>query len=170
MKKYLAAFVVGFGAGVLHVVPVAKSLTCCLIIPLASFIAILLDQRANKITGVFPTRRGVILGVLTGLYAAIFGTAFDSLITIITKTNDIVVSLPELLNMINQFPVNETIKEEVSSLFNTIAEQIKTTGFSALYTISIFVNNLIVDVLFGLIGGLIGVKIINSRSQNNPNQ
>jgi len=65
---------------------------------------------------------------------------------------------------------NETIKEEVSSLFNTIAEQIKTTGFSALYTISIFVNNLIVVVLFGLIGGLIGVKIINSRSQNNPNQ
>ena len=92
MKKYLPAIVAGFGAGVLHVVPLTKALTCCLVIPLAAVAAIMLEQKANRIIGEFPLKRGVILGVLTGLFAALFGSFFDIFITLITKNNDITFS------------------------------------------------------------------------------
>ncbi|MFC2083989.1 hypothetical protein ACFLS9_02945 [Bacteroidota bacterium] len=162
-KKYLAAFVCGFGAGVLQVVPFAKSFSCCLIIPAAAYIALILERKAFNISGKMEIKYGIILGLLTGLYAAVFGTFFDVLITFITKNNDIIATFPELQKMINEFPISENLKEEVIDMLSIVLEEIQESGFSLLYTLSILVNNLIIDSVFGLIGGLIGVQIINSR-------
>lgn len=163
IKKYLSAFVAGFGAGVLQVVPVAKSFSCCLIIPAAVFIALLLDRRANRITEKTTTRRAITIGVLTGLYAALFGSFFDIFITLVTKNNDIIAAFPELQKMILSFPVSEAIKTEVLKLFESVRSEILNSGFSPLYTFSVLVNNFIIDTIFGLIGGLIGVQIVNAR-------
>lgn len=164
MKKYLPAIVAGFGAGVLHVVPLTKALTCCLVIPLAAVAAIMLEQKANRIVNEFPLKRGVILGLLTGLFAALFGSFFDVFITLITKNNDILLAFGELSNMIDSFPVPENVKEETLTLMKSVADQIRETGFSPLYASAIMFNNLIVDIIFGAIGGLIGTKILNARN------
>lgn len=164
MKKYLPALVAGFGAGVLHVVPLTKALTCCLVVPLAAVAAIMLEQKAGKFFGEFPLKRGLILGLLTGVFAALFGSFFDIFITFITKTNDILLAINELNTLIETLPVADQVKEDTLNLMHSVAEQIRETGFSPLYAFGITFNNLIVDSIFGTIGGLIGTKVLNARN------
>jgi hypothetical protein len=164
LKKYLPALVAGFGAGVLHIVPLTKGLTCCLVVPIAAVIAIMLEQKANGNLKVIELKRGVILGLLTGVFAALFGSFFDILITFITKNNDIILAFNEMNDILDTFPVPEYVREEVISLMGSVVESIKETGFSSIYAISVIFNNLIVDSIFGLIGGLAGTKILNSRN------
>ena len=130
MKKYLPALVAGFGAGVLHVVPLTKALTCCLVVPLAAVTAIILEQKANKLIDEFPLKRGLVLGLLTGVFAALFGSFFDIFITLVTKNNDILLALNELNNLIETIPVPDQVKEETLSLMHSVAEEIRETGFS----------------------------------------
>ena len=142
MKKYLSPLIVGFGAGVLSIVPVAKSFGCCLIIPVAAFIALLLDQKANNNYSKLEIKQGVIFGLLTGIYAALFGTIFDFFITFITKNNDIVATYSELQKVITQFPISDELKDNVMSMLGGVVESIRTTGISLVYTFSVLVNNL----------------------------
>lgn len=164
MKKYLPALVAGFGAGVLHVVPLTKALTCCLVVPLAAVAAIMLEQKANKIFGEFPLKRGLVLGLLTGIFAAVFGSFFDIFITFVTKNNDILLALNELNSLIETIPFPDQVKEETLSLMHTVAQEIRETGFSPLYAFAMIFNNLIVNSIFGTIGGLIGTKVLNARN------
>jgi hypothetical protein len=163
LKKYLSAFVCGFGAGVLHIVPVAKSFTCCLIMPMAAYLSIVLDRKSSGDTGKMDMKRGAILGLLTGLYAAIFGTSLDIFITFVTRNNEIIAAYPELQKLINDFPITETLKREVLTMLSSLLNEIKTSGFSLIYTLSLLISNFIIDPVFGVIGGLIGVQIVNSK-------
>ncbi|MCK7524986.1 MAG: hypothetical protein MZV64_48975 [Ignavibacteriales bacterium] len=47
-KKYLPTLVCGFGAAVLSTVPGIKNFSCCLIVPAAAAISILLDKKINN--------------------------------------------------------------------------------------------------------------------------
>ncbi|MFA3781561.1 hypothetical protein ABRY23_00685 [Melioribacteraceae bacterium 4301-Me] len=163
MKKYISSFVCGFGAGVLQIVPIAKSFSCCLILPVASFIAIVLDRKANKLSDKVPLKKALIIGLLTGIYAAIFGSIFDLTITMITKNNDLIAAFPELQRLVNNFPIDNNLKEQVLNLFQKVREEILVYGFSWLYTLSVIVNNFIINTIFGAIGGMTSAQIINSR-------
>ncbi|MEN8193001.1 MAG: hypothetical protein ABFS12_09300 [Bacteroidota bacterium] len=165
MKKYLSPLIAGFGAGVLSIVPVAKSFGCCLIIPVAAFIALLLDQKANNDYSKIEIKKGLIFGLLTGLYAALFGSVFDFFITFVTKNNDLVATYSELQKVIHDFPISDALKDEVMIILGGVVESIKTTGFSLIYTFSVLANNIILNSIFGILGGIIGAQILNSRSQ-----
>lgn len=165
MKKYLSAFVCGFGAGVLQIVPVAKSFSCCLILPVAAYLALILDRKAKNDFGKMDFKKGAVIGILTGVYAAIFGSSFEIIITLITKNNDLVVAYPELMKIITEFPLAQSMIDQTQILLESVVQDIQTKGFSFLYTFAVVANNLIVDLVFGLIGGIIGVQIINSRIQ-----
>ncbi|NOX65234.1 MAG: DUF4199 family protein [Chlorobi bacterium] len=167
MKKYLSPLIVGFGAGVLSIVPVAKSFGCCLIIPVAAFIALLLEQKANNDYSKIEIKQGLLFGLLTGLYAALFGTILDFFITFITKNNDIVATYSELQKVINQFPISENLKDNVMNILGNVVESIRTSGISLIYTFSVLVNNLVLNSVFGMLGGIIGAQILNSRNQKN---
>lgn len=166
MKKYISAFICGFGAGVLQIVPVAKTFACCLIIPAAAFIAIYLDQKSKGFPGKVLTSKGAIIGLITGLYAALFGSVFDLLITFITRDNELIVAFGELQKMVNSFPLSTEMKEQLIDMFGSVIQEIKDYGFSAIYTFSVIFGNLIVNSIAGLVGGLIGVQIFNSRQNN----
>lgn len=163
MKKYISAFVCGFSAGVLYVVPVVKSLSCCLVVPLASFFSLLLDHRANPTTEKITIKKGAMFGLITGLYAALFGTMFELLITLITKNNDVVMMFSELQKMISNFPFSDSLKNEVLNLLEVMRTEILQNGFSPLYTISLVLNNTLINSVVGLLGGIIGTQIINQR-------
>jgi len=164
LKKYLPVLVTGFAAGVLHIVPIVKGLTCCLVVPVAAYFAIVLYQKSNNNFEQIELKKGATLGLLTGLVAAIFGSFFDIAITLITKNNDILNSFNQLTETIDMFPFPQETKDEVLNLIQAVATSIRETGFSLLYSASIFVNNMIVNPIFGLIGGLVGAKIINSKN------
>ena len=117
----MPAVVAGFGAGVLHVVPLTKALTCCLVVPLASVAAIILEQKSTNLSGDIELNRGIILGLLTGIFAALFGSFFDIFITFITRNNEIITAFSELTELVDTFPVSEEVKNESLKLMNSVA-------------------------------------------------
>jgi len=131
--------------------------------PLAAYLSIVLDRKSTGETGRMDMKRGVILGLLTGIYAASFGTSLDILITFITKNNEIVAAYPQLQKLINDFPITEALKQEVLMMLSSLLDQIKNSGFSLIYTLTILFSNFIIDPIFGMIGGMIGVQIVNSK-------
>lgn len=111
-------------------------------------------------------KKAVTFGLITGLYAALFGSLFDIIITLITKQNEIVAMFPEMQKMITNFPLDQEIKKQVIEWFGKIRNDILSYGFSPFYTFSVILNNIIIDPIFGIIGGMIGAKIINRKNQN----
>lgn len=166
----MSSLVCGFGAGVLQIVPLLKSFSCCFILPLAAFFSLWLNQRATNSKSKITSKDALRFGIATGLYAALFGSFFEIFITFITKQNDIISTFPELQKMINNFPVSPEIKTEVLNLFQKVREDILASGFSILYTFSVLVNNFIVNTIFGAAGGVIGAQVINSKIKNNKTE
>jgi len=170
LKKYLSSLVCGFGAGVLQIVPLVKSFSCCFILPLAAFFSLVLNQRATNSKARITTKDALKFGIMTGLYAALFGSFLEIFITFITKQNDIIATFPELQRMVNNFPVSPEIKTEVLNLFQNVRTDILANGFSILYTFSVLANNFIVNTIFGAVGGMVGAQVINSRINNNKTE
>jgi len=166
LKKYLAALICGFGAGVLQIVPLVKNFSCCMILPLAAFISLLLDQRATRNFEKIPMKKALLFGLFTGLFAALFGSVFEIIITLITRNNDVIASFTDLQRIVQNLPLSEEIKTEVLNIFQSVREDILKNGFSILYTFSVIINNLIVNSIFGSVGGLAGAQIINRRLNN----
>jgi hypothetical protein len=161
-NKFLPALVCGFGAAVLTTVPGVKNFACCLIVPLAAIISINLDHRLNH--SEFPIRPGkaIFFGILTGIFAALFSTFFDVLITYLTHTNDFIEALPQTESLIREYKLN-LLLDQTLAIFKNISTEITTRGFSLFYTFAMLMSNLFVDIIFGLIGGLAGMSFFNKR-------
>lgn len=159
-KFYLPSLLAGFGAAVIAIIPGIK---VCIVIPLAVFIAQLLFRKALNNDQNLTMSKGLLIGFLTGVFAAFFATLFDVLVTLFTHTNDFVESLPQMLRIFDKLNLGEAVKPTID-LMNTMANQITTSGFSLLYTMSFLFGNLMVDSVFGLLGGILGRLIVNRRS------
>jgi hypothetical protein len=72
-------------------------------------------------------------------------------------------TLPQTVQVLDDLKLGEAAKQTVS-LMNSMANQITSTGFSLLYTVFVLFSNLIVDSIFGMVGGLLGRVIVNRRS------
>jgi hypothetical protein len=160
-KFFLPAAVCGFSGGVLFIVPVIKGFSFFLIVPLAAIFSISLFARANSIRKNIRYPQALILGALSGFFAALVGSCLDVLITLITRSNDFLTNYSELMEASKIFPPE--LQKEMSGILKLIADQIQYNGFSPMYTFIIFFDNIIFDLIFGLIGGLIGMRIFNNR-------
>lgn len=165
MKKIFPMLIAGFAAAVLSIVPILKGFSCCLLIPLASILSLFLDIKVNQNLDKIRISKAIWFGFLTGFFATIFYVSFDLIITFITKTNDLIESLPQSEIIINQMNLGEFAKEPMK-LMRSIAEEIKTEGFSLLYAFLIFFSNFITNSIFGIIGGLVGMGIFNKKREN----
>jgi len=87
------------------------------------------------------------------------------MIIFITRTNEIAESLAEVEKMIDDLP-SSPIWKEVMDLMYRISDDINKYGFSFIYFISVFVSSTIVNSIFGIAGGLIGMQILNNRNKN----
>ncbi len=169
LKKYYAPLIVGLAAGVLGIVPLVKVLSCCLIVPLASFFSLLLDEKANGITGKTEISKGVIFGLLTGLTAAFFTYSLDLLITFIVKSNDLVAAMATLPEMLENYPVDQAQKQEIMRLFEGISTDISENGFSVFYAVVYFVYYFLLYPMLGMVGGIISTLVRNSGKKNMGN-
>ncbi len=165
MKKYFPTLITGFGAAVLSIVPILKAFSCCLFVPFAAVLALSLDRRVNRITEKIKISKALLFGFLTGLFTTLFFVFFDLIITYITKTNEFIESLPQSEILINQMNLGEFAKEPLK-LMREMAEEISTKGFSLLYTFMILFSNFITNSIFGIIGGLVGMGILNKKIDN----
>jgi hypothetical protein len=94
-KKYLSALVCGFGAAVLTTIPGIETIACCLLVPFASVISIFLYKKSHQDLLKIKTGTGIFLGLLTALFAAVFASGFEIIVTYLTKTSDLIVSMPQ---------------------------------------------------------------------------
>jgi hypothetical protein len=136
-----------------------------LLVPIASIFTIGLYKKSSPGLLRIQTGTGVILGLLTGIFAALFASGFEIILTYITKSNDLIASMPQTEKLINGMNLGEAAKESIEIL-KAMSNEIQTTGFSLLYSILITLGNLITYTIFGMLGGAVGTAIINKRSSN----
>lgn len=161
-NKYLPSLICGFGAAVLTTVPGIKSFGFCLLVPAGAVLSLILHQKVTHSNNDIDSGTAITFGILTGLFAAIFATFFEVIITFFTHTNDFVQTLPQSSAMAKS--LLGPVVDEMMKTFNKMSNDIQTKGFSLLYTVAVFVGNGVIYLLFGMLGGLLGKSFINKRS------
>lgn len=162
-KKYLSALVCGFGVAVLTTIPGTESVACCLLVPVAAGFSIGLYKKSHPDVLKIQTGTGVLLGLLTGVFAALFASGFEIILTFITKTNDLIVAMPQTEKIIRDMNLGQTAEESLEVL-KQMSNEIQSKGFSLLYSVLITLANLITYTIFGMLGGILGTALINRRS------
>ncbi|MGQ9644168.1 MAG: hypothetical protein ACUVT3_09960, partial [Ignavibacterium sp.] len=54
--------------------------------------------------------------------------------------------------------------EESLKMMKQMGKEIQRTGFSALYLFILFMSNFFTNTIFGTIGGLVGMGLLNKRN------
>ncbi len=161
-NKYFPTLVFGFAAAVMTIIPGLRSFACCLIIPAASWIALYITKRMNKFENEITSSVAFKFGALTGLFAALFSTIIEVLMTYILKSNEITQTLPQIEILFSQYNLGEMMEESLK-LIHQMADDIAKNGFSLFFTFFLLFNNLLVDIIFGIIGGFIGMAFLNKK-------
>lgn len=163
MKNKLSpAIVCGFGAAVLSTIPGIKSLGCCIILPAATVLSLYFYLRITSFAQSISVKSAIFFGLITGLSSALISVIFEAMITYIFHSNDLVQSITEVEILLNTYNLGEIGNETVRILRN-MGKEITTNGFSPLYTTFLLFNNIIINSIFGIIGGLIGMSIFNKK-------
>lgn len=163
MKKIFPSLVSGFGAAVLTTIPMLKSFACCLLVPGAAILALFLDRKINRNHEKIKIQKALLFGFLTGLFATFFITSFDLLITFLTRSNELFQSIDQTEAMMRDWNFGPMLDESIK-MIKQMAIEIETTGFSLLYAFMIFITYFISNSLFGMLGGLLGMAILNRRT------
>jgi|GEM_PF-755580 len=165
-NKILSSLVCGFGAAVLTIIPgyneAKGSITCCLFVPIAAIFSMVLYQKTNPEELPFKTGKAVFLGFMTGIFVALFATLFETIITLITHTNDFINALPETEAVMKEMNMGPMYSEALTIL-KSVANDIRLHGFSLFYTTGMLIGNIIINSVFGILGGLLGLIYINRK-------
>ena len=168
MNRILPALVCGFAAAVLSAVPIIKSFSCCLIVPVAAFLSLYLYQKANNDFGRIVPAKALFYGMMTGVFAALFTTLFESIFLYISRSAELSLAISDVQNLFSEFKDNPAYDEMMDSLYK-IVDEIKENGFSATYTFSMLFVTLIAHVIFGIIGALFGMQFLNRKNSEQGN-
>jgi hypothetical protein len=167
-KKYLPTLVCGFGAAVLSTVPGIKNFSCCLLVPAAAAFSIMLDKKITHSNEKVSISKSLGFGFLTGIFSTLFITTFEMLLTFFTKSNDFIESLPQTEMIMRQWNLGPLVDDSLK-LIKSVAKQIEKNGFSFIYLLMILSSNFIVNSIFGMIGGALGMSLANRKArEGNP--
>ncbi|MBA4250175.1 MAG: hypothetical protein C0442_00410 [Chlorobiaceae bacterium] len=166
-NKYFPALVCAFGVSVISIIPGFKNFTCCLFVPMASIAALFIDQKLTRFEYRISFKHAIKFGFVMGLYATFMMSTLDVFITYILKTNDLIRSIPDLKVALAQLNMGDAADEAIK-LIEFMETEIIATGFSAVYTFFMLINNFVINSVFGIIGGLIGMSFINTKYFKKP--
>jgi hypothetical protein len=163
--KYYPALVSAFAAAVLTTIPGLKSFACCLLVPSASVLALYLDQKFNSSEKQITSNKAMLTGLITGVLIAFFSSSLEIFITFILKSNELTQTLPELEILLSQMELG-SISDEIVTMLRDISSEITKSGFSIQFTFFLITSNIITDAIFGFLGGLLGMAILNKQNSN----
>lgn len=163
-NKYLPSIITGFGAAVLSTVPGIKNVNCCLIVPVAAFLSLYLYNKSTGNDSPIKLNKAISYGLITGLTAAFFSSLFDILITFITHSNDLVLGLEQTEDMMHELNIGALMDASIE-IMRTMVKEIEEKGFSALYIVMITISNFFIFSIFGMLGGLLGMAVLNKRNR-----
>ncbi len=84
------------------------------------------------------------------------------ILTYFTKSNDFIQSIPQSEIVMRQLDLGPMFDESLK-LIKSVAKDIEKTGFSFIYLLMILSSNLIINSIFGMIGGALGMSLINRK-------
>ncbi|MFA5404373.1 MAG: hypothetical protein WC358_05520 [Ignavibacteria bacterium] len=103
------------------------------------------------------SKDGVMIGILCGILSGILVSAFNFIFMLISKNNPI----DETLSFLKDF----SMPPEIMVQMNKFSDEFNKYGFSPTISVVSLFSNLIIYPLFGMIGAVLGVTIINKKNQ-----
>ncbi len=100
---------------------------------------------------------GVMIGILCGILSGVLVSSFNFIFMLMSKHNPI----DETLNLLKDF----SLPPEIVVQMNKFSDEFNNYGFSPTISIVSLLSNLIIYPLFGMIGAVIGVTIINKKNK-----
>lgn len=160
--QFFPAVVTSFAAAVLSIVPFLQSFSCCLMVPAAAWIALAIDQRLTKYEIRITAGKAFAFGAITGVLTACFITGFDLFFTYLSRSNELIASLPQLEKTMSEMNLLDLARPSLDLLYR-MRDEIAYNGFSWLYSFYIFLSQLVTNTIFAIIGALIGMAALNSQ-------
>jgi len=91
------------------------------------------------------------------------------LLTYFTKSNDFIQSLPQTEIVMRQWDLGPMVDESLK-LIKSVSKDIQKNGFSIIYLLMILSSNLIINSIFGMIGGALGMSLANRKSREEDSE
>jgi hypothetical protein len=161
-SKLTPALYGGIVMGVISGLPFLNMLNCfcCAGVLLGGFLSVFFYTKdLTPAMSPLTSNDSILLGALAGVFGAIIGTALNA-IMLLSVGNvagealaEILMGVFESMNIAGQLP-----PEAIEQL-----ESLKDVGFSGVAIIMNFVQSIIIDPLFGLLGGLIGYAVFKPK-------
>ncbi len=131
---------------------------CCAGIMAGGFAGVYSYKKQLEPSGKFPeVKDGGMIGILSGILAAVFVTGFGLLISLFSDVNPML----DIMNSLDQMGVD--VPSEMLTYIEKFSGEFSEHGFSPTITIISFVSNIILYPLFGSIGALIGVSVLKKN-------
>jgi len=132
---------------------------CCAGIIVGGFAGVYTYWKQLQNTGIMLTAKdGGMIGILCGILSAIFVTGFGVLISLFSDINPMLDVMKAFDDMGLQMP------PEMIQYLEKFSDEFNQHGFSPTITIFSFIFNLLLYPLFGSIGALIGVSLLNKKN------
>ncbi len=139
------------------------NVVCCAGILAGGFIGVYTYWKQLHNSGIpLTTKDGGMIGILCGILSAIFVTGFGVIISLFSHTNPML----EIMNAIDD--TGFQMPPEMSQYLEKFSNEFNEHGFSPTITIFSFISNLILYPLFGSIGAILGVSILNKKNIQKP--
>ncbi len=135
-----------------------------MLVPGAAVFSILLDKKINRTNDKINIGKAIGFGFLTGFVATIFITTFEMLLTYVTKSNDFIQSIPQSEMVMRQWDLGSVVDDSLK-LIKSVAKEIEKSGFSFIYLLMILSSNFIINSIFGMIGGALGMNLATRKAR-----
>jgi hypothetical protein len=156
-SKFLPALYGGLIIGAISGIPFLNIVNCfcCAGVLLGGFLSVLFYK--NELTGMMPpltSSDSMQVGALAGVFGAVFGSLVSAMILAALGSNPTGEIVLEFLRNLDLPP------EALEQAERSIEESSSMTMVSMLIS---FVTSLVIDPLFGLLGGLIGYSVFKPK-------
>lgn len=155
-SKLVPALIGGCVMGVLSTVPIINmgNCLCCMWILLGGAVGAFFYWRGLPSGSPFTSGDGAIVGLLSGIFGALFATFLGYFFMAIGDFNPAKDILEGLLES----------RGDLSPEVEEFLEELQGSGFvSPVFVFIGFFLNLFIDAIFGTIGGIIGAAILSKR-------
>jgi hypothetical protein len=147
---------------ILSVIPILSliNIFCCAGIVLGGVVGVASYNKQLKSTNVkLLYKDGVIIGILCGILSAVVVTGVNLLTQMYSKVNPFI----EIKSLLESFT---NIIPEISNEIDRLAEEYNIYGYSPTLTIFMALTHIILYPLFGILGGILMVTILNKKNKN----
>ena len=147
------------------VIPVLNlvNIFCCAGIIAGGFIGVYTYWRQLDNTGLLlTTKDGGMIGILCGILSAVFVTGIGLLMSLFSDINPIL----EIMKTVDDLGIQ--LPPESAQYLEKFSNEFNEHGFSPTITIFSFISNLILYPLFGSIGAVLGVSLLNKKNPPQP--